>query len=209
MPTYRSHRSPIDGGTGAPKKSTRFTGWLDAALSSIAIRLVAVVLVAGLLAFGTLGALTAWRFQFALQQQADALGELSELQLANRLDAEAQLARARVEALGTQVSSRLRQLVQREDVVKAVESQNEVAIRELLDRVARTSEFDRVLVFDTAKRLLGTDAYLGLVELNAKIANSTSLNPRARAEAENSGQSAHTRGSGNPDLSEAAGLPAS
>src|ERR1700680_4093961 len=67
--------------------------------SSIAMRLIAVVLATGGLGFGVTGGLTALRLHQQLDQQADALGQLSEEQLAHRLDGEAQLARARIEAL--------------------------------------------------------------------------------------------------------------
>src|SRR5262245_1549557 len=98
--------------------------------SSIAARLIAIVLITGVLAFGSLGGLTAWRFVSALQQQADASEQLIKRQLASRLNAEAQLAKARLEVLGEEASVRLRQIAQRTDVMKAVGSGNDVSIRE-------------------------------------------------------------------------------
>ncbi|MBV9568592.1 MAG: GGDEF domain-containing protein, partial [Hyphomicrobiales bacterium] len=100
------------------------------------MRLVLVVLVTGVLGFGMIGGLTALRLKEQLGQQADALGQLSEEQLAHRLDGEAYLARARLEELGAATASGLRQLAERSDVAKAVESANDVTIRELLAAVA-------------------------------------------------------------------------
>ena len=71
------------------------------------------MLMLALATFGVLGFLTSWRFNQALHEQAQALGHLSERQLADRLNSEALLARARVEAIGAQASGRLRQLVER------------------------------------------------------------------------------------------------
>jgi hypothetical protein len=108
--------------------------------SSIGMRLVAVVVATGILAFAVIGGLTILRLNLGLKEQADALGNLSGKQIADRLEGEAQLARARIEALGAETALRLRQLAQRSDVGRAVASGNDVTIRELLATVAKTSE---------------------------------------------------------------------
>jgi diguanylate cyclase (GGDEF)-like protein len=141
----------------------------SALLSSISFRLVAVVLATGLIAFGVLGISTSWRFNHALNEQAQALGELSERQLADRLKSEAQLARARVEAIGAQVSGRLRQLVERKDVIRAIESRNDVIMRELFGSLARSHGFDRFVAFDEVGRVVGSDSRRGVLEIHGEL----------------------------------------
>jgi diguanylate cyclase (GGDEF)-like protein len=136
------------------------------------MRLVAVVLATGMLGFGMIGGLTALRLHQQLGEQADALGHLSEKQLAHRLDGEAQLARARLEALGVQAASRLRQIAERADVSKAVGSRNDVTIRELLTTVARTSEFERLIALDETGRVIGANAPFDLLALNTPLQSS-------------------------------------
>jgi len=137
--------------------------------SSIAMRLVAVVLTTGVLGFGIIGGLTALRLHEQLNSQADALGRLSEQQLAHRLDGEAQLARARIEALGADATERLRQLAQRADISRAVESRNDVTIRELLTAVAKTSGFERLIALDETGRVIGANAPLDLLAVNTRL----------------------------------------
>ena len=137
--------------------------------SSIAVRLVAVVLVTGILAFGVLGILTSFRLNVALSEQASALGQLSERQLAVRLDGEAKLARARLEGLGFEVATHLLQIAQRSDIIQAIESKNEVAIRERLHGVTEAAGFDRLLAFGRGGDVLASDAYLGLIQISGLL----------------------------------------
>ena len=145
--------------------------------SSIASRLVVVVLCTGILAFWLLGSLTSLRFNAALDAQATALSQFSERQLAVRLDGEAQLARARFEGLGKEVASRARQIAQRADIAQAIETQNEVTIRELLHGITAVSGFDRVLAFNKNGEILATDAYLSLVQIHGLIRSSVIHDP--------------------------------
>ncbi|MGY8685878.1 HAMP domain-containing protein, partial [Bradyrhizobium sp. UFLA05-153] len=133
------------------------------------MRLVAVVLATGVLGLGLIGGMTALRLQQQLRQQAAALGDLSEDQLAHRLDGEAQLARARIEVLGAETASRLRQIAERADVAKAVASNNDVTIRELLSIVALTSGFERLIAFDETGRVIGANTPLDLLALNGAL----------------------------------------
>jgi diguanylate cyclase (GGDEF)-like protein len=137
--------------------------------SSIGIRLVMVVLVTGVLAFATIGSLTMYRLQAGLKEQALELGQLSERQLAHRLDSEAQLARARVEAIGLEMPLRLRQITQRSDVSRAVVSQNDVALRELLTSIARTSGFEVLIAFDDSGRVMGANTSNNLLAINNHV----------------------------------------
>jgi diguanylate cyclase (GGDEF)-like protein len=140
--------------------------------SSIGMRLVAVVVATGMLAFAMIGTLTILRLDLGLREQAGALGNLSERQIAQRLDGEAQLARARIEALGAETSLRLRQIAQRADINKAVASRNDITIRELLAAVSKTSDFDSMVAFDESGRVIGANLGLDLLALNAKVQTS-------------------------------------
>jgi diguanylate cyclase (GGDEF)-like protein len=157
--------------------AARVASRTTARFSSIALRLVAVVLVTGILAFGVLGSLTSLRFNVALEEQATTLGRLSEQQLADRLDSEAQLARARLEGLGLEVATRLRHIAQRADITKAIETRNEVTIRELMNGITTTSGFDRILAFDQSGGILASDAYLSLVQIHGLIPSSNVYEP--------------------------------
>jgi diguanylate cyclase (GGDEF)-like protein len=141
-------------------------------LSSIALRLVVTVLATGILAFATIGGLAMLRLDYGLKEQADALGHLSARQIANRLDGEAQLARARIEAIGSETSLRLRQIAQRADVAKAVASRNDITIRELLATIAKTSEVQRLIAFDKDGVPIGVNETADLLAVNAEVLNS-------------------------------------
>ncbi len=133
------------------------------------MRLVAVVLATGILGLGLIGGSTALRLQQQLSHQAAALGALSEEQLARRLDGEAQLARARIEVLGADTASRLRQIAQRADVARAVASNNDVTIRDLLSIIASTTGFERLIAFDETGRVIGANKPLDLLALNRSL----------------------------------------
>ncbi len=163
-----------DTGVNSPKSTRDRFPWLRqfiAAMpfSSIAMRLVLVVLATGVLGFGMIGGLTALRLKEQLAQQANALGQLSEEQLAHRLDGEAHLARARLDELGAETATDLRQLAQRSDIAKAIGSANDVTIRELLAVVAKTVGFERLVAFDDQGRVLGSSAALDLLALNVAL----------------------------------------
>ncbi len=141
-------------------------------LSSIATRLVVTVLATGILAFAMIGGLAMLRLDLGLQEQADALGHLSARQLSDRLDGEAQLARARIEMIGTETSLRLRQIAQRADIAKAVASRNDITIRELLALVAKTSDMQRLIAFDQDGIVIGVSETADLLAINAEIQGS-------------------------------------
>jgi diguanylate cyclase (GGDEF)-like protein len=141
--------------------------------ASIGMRLVAVVVATGVVAFGVIGGLTVIRLDLGLNEQADALGKLSGRQIALRLEGEAQLARARIETLGAETAQRLRQIAQRADIGKAVASANDVTIRELLASVSKTSGLDTLIAFDDAGRVIGASVTLDLLQLNAQVQRSS------------------------------------
>ncbi|MGI8526891.1 MAG: diguanylate cyclase domain-containing protein [Pseudolabrys sp.] len=136
---------------------------------SIRTRLVAIVLATGLIAFALIGGIALIRLDLGLKVQADAFGSWSEQQLADRLDGEAQLARARLEVLGAEMSQYLRQVAQRSDVAKAVASANDITIRELLIQVLTTSDIRGLIAVDEAGRVIGANAPPDLLAVNANI----------------------------------------
>src|SRR6185312_661485 len=138
-------------------------------LSSIGARLVATVLATGVLAFAVIGGLAMLRLDTGLREQADALGHLSARQLSDRLDGEAQLARARIDAIGIDTAVRLRQLAQRADIARAVASRNDITIRELLAAVAKTSGMQRIVAFDVDGIPIGVNKQLDLLKINTEV----------------------------------------
>lgn len=150
----------------------RCSAALARAFASIGMRLVAVVVATGVLAFAVIGGLTILRLDLGLKEQAGALGNLSGKQIALRLEGEAQLARARIETLGAETALRLRQIAQRSDIGKAVDSENDVTIRELLATVSKTSGLEVLIAFDETGRVIGANVPLDLLELNAQVQQS-------------------------------------
>ena len=138
-------------------------------LPSIAMRLVVTVLATGILAFAAIGSLAGLRLDLGLKEQADALGHLSAKQLSDRLDGEAQLARARIETLGSEVALRLRQVAQRADISKALASRNDITIQQLLAVVARTSDMQRLIAFDKEGIPIGVSEAGDLLAISAQF----------------------------------------
>jgi diguanylate cyclase (GGDEF)-like protein len=165
----RKELSPKSPTAGAQAMRPRASTPLGRIFSSIGMRLVAVVVVTGVLAFAVIGTLTTFRLGLGLHEQAQALGKLSGKQIADRLDGEAQLARARIETLGAESALRLRQIAQRSDIAKAVASENDVTIRELLASVSKTSSLDTLIAFDDSGRVIGANVGLDLLELNTLV----------------------------------------
>lgn len=161
-------------------------------LSSIAARLIVTVLATGILAFATIGGLAMFRLDLGLKKQADALDHLSARQLSNRLDGEAQLARARIDAIGSETALRLRQLAERADIARAVASRNDITIRELLASVAKTSDMQRLIAFDTDGIPIGVNDPLDLLAINTEMHNSD-LTPELDSILKNNSRS-HPRG---------------
>ena len=138
-------------------------------LPSIATRLIVTVLATGILAFAVIGGLALLRLDSGLKEQAGALGHLSAKQLADRLDGEAQLARARIETLGSDVALRLRQVAQRADISKALGSRNDITIQQLLGAVAKTSDMQRLIAFDKDGIPIGVSEAGDLLAISAQF----------------------------------------
>jgi len=109
-------------------------------------------------AFAASFGLTIMRLDQGLERQAAQLSRLSEEKLGQRLDGEARLAGARVDALFSATGGRLESIAQRADVVKAISSANVVAIWELLGRAAQAADIDGILVVDTKLRVFGASS---------------------------------------------------
>lgn len=132
---------------------------------SISAQLVAIIVCTSILALGVIGGLTAIRLNQGLQKQTDSLEHLSEQQLADRLDGEAKLARARLEAIGFETTKRALEIAQRSDVAKAVATRNDVTIREpLLAQLAKISNFDRIVAFDERGDVVGANVEINLID---------------------------------------------
>ena len=127
-------------------------------LSSLSTRLIIAVVATATVAFAASFGLTIVRLDQGLARQAEQLSHLSEEKLAQRLDGEARLAGARVDALFNSTASRLESIAQRADITKAISSANVVAISELLGRAAQAADIDGILVVDTNLRVFGADS---------------------------------------------------
>ena len=152
--------------SGHPLRSLRhaFSASWQRLFYSISAQLVAIVVSTSILALGVIGGLTAIRLNQGLQKQTDSLGHLSEQQLADRLDGEAKLARARLEAIGFETTRRTLEIAQRSDVTRAIATRNDVTIREpLLAQLASVSNFDRIVAFDEQGDVVGSNVPINLI----------------------------------------------
>lgn len=135
---------------------------------SVAARLVIVVIVTGLIGFGIIGFSTSLRLTEQLGQQARALGDLSEAQIAERLRSETALAQARISQIEASTAMQTRVAARRPDVVAAAQSDNDVVIRETLRRVSENSDLPRLLAADESGLVIGTSWATELLDLNAR-----------------------------------------
>ena len=139
-------------------------------LSSLSTRLIIAVVATATAAFAASFGLTIIRLDQGLARQAEQLSRLSEEKLSQKLDGEAKLAGARLEHLSNSIGSRLESIAQRADVVKAISSENVVAIWELLGRAAQTADIDGILVVDAKLRVFGAHSdKIAIVAANTAI----------------------------------------
>ena len=139
-------------------------------LSSLSTRLIIAVVATATAAFAASFGLTIIRLDQGLSRQAEQLSRLSEEKLSQKLDGEAKLAGARLEQLFNSLGSRLESIAQRADVVKAISSENVVAIWELLGRAAQAADIDGILVVDTKLRVFGAHSdKIDIVAANAAL----------------------------------------
>jgi methyl-accepting chemotaxis protein len=126
-------------------------------LSSLSARLVVAVLATATIAFAASYGLTCIRLDQGLERQAAELGRLSEERLGQRLDGEARLAGAQLEAMFDTIGRRIEGIAQRADVVKVVASANVVPIWDLLGRTGHAADVDGILAVDAKLRVFGAD----------------------------------------------------
>jgi signal transduction histidine kinase/CheY-like chemotaxis protein len=138
----------------------------------IGARLAAVVLVTGCLTFGVIGTLASLRLDRGLHEQAMALAALSKLQLAERLQSEADLAGARLDMLFAASDRQVQALAQRSDISKIVATQNDVTIREMFAPAARTAELDTLLAVAANGHVIGASVSADLLALDQALGTS-------------------------------------
>ena len=127
--------------------------------SSLGARLVLTVLAITTLAFTIFVILAILKLDRGLGRQTYELSELAKQNLMQSLAGEARLAHGRVEFLFTVAERNADDISQRTSVVAAINSGDNAAITEVLDRAVRTSNLDGILVVDTKMRVIGADTY--------------------------------------------------
>jgi diguanylate cyclase (GGDEF)-like protein len=98
-----------------------------------------------------------------LAEQGEALSGLSEMQIAEKLEGEARLARARLDNMFAEAGRQVRALAQRSDVMKAIASENDVTIRELFAPAAKVAELDLLLAVDPEGHIVGASTTIDLL----------------------------------------------
>jgi diguanylate cyclase (GGDEF)-like protein len=137
---------------------------------SLRARLIVAILATALVTIGTFVAVILLRADHGLEEQTSQLSTLSEEKLAERLDGDARLARARILTLLDDVSRRFATVAQRADIVRAVLSANTVAISEILRPALVSSDVDGVIVVDAKLRVLGAhDLGVDILKANGKL----------------------------------------
>jgi diguanylate cyclase (GGDEF)-like protein len=132
---------------------------------SLATRFSISIVLTGVIVFASLTGVTVLKLRGGVAEQSEQLGRLSKVKLAERLDANAKLARARLDRLLALTETRLADIAQRQDVNKAVASGNIVAISEVLKPAKALARLDSILVVDADLRVIG--AATGAIDLLA------------------------------------------
>ena len=139
---------------------------------SIGARLAVVVLVTGCLTFGVIGTLASLRLDSGLHEQATALAALSKLQLAERLQSEADLAAARLDMLFAASDRQVQALAQLSDISKVVATKNDVTIREMFAPAARTAELDALIAVASDGHVIGASVTADLLAVDQELRRS-------------------------------------
>jgi diguanylate cyclase (GGDEF)-like protein len=122
---------------------------------SLSARLIVSIVATAIITVGTFVTLVLLRADRSLVEQTSQLSTFSEERLAERLEGYARLARSRLFTMLDDVSRRFETVAQRADVVRAVISNNTVAISEILRPALEASDIDGVIVVDAKLRVLG------------------------------------------------------
>jgi methyl-accepting chemotaxis protein len=116
---------------------------------------------------------TIYRVERGLAEQAKELGRLSAAKLAESLQVQALLAKARVDTLQRDTARRLGVVAQRADIVRAIQTRNVVAMSEPLDAAARAANLDVIIVTDGKTRVIGTSSKTAdLVQMDVALRDS-------------------------------------
>src|SRR4051812_14829872 len=130
---------------------------------SIGARLAAVVLLTGGATFGGVGVLTPIRLARGLTEQGLALSQPPAHELAKKRAGEARLARARLDTVFAEAGRQVRALTQRTDIAKAVQSENDVTIRETFAPASKTAGLDVLLAIAPEGNIIGANAAIDLL----------------------------------------------
>ncbi len=123
-----------------------------------------------LCAFAGLIGLVAYQLEDSMERQKSELLKLSQSKLLDTLDADVQLAGARLEFLFEDRLRRLGAIAEHSDTLTALESRNVVAMSEFLRPVAQSADVDGIVVLDEAGRVIGASSYnADLVTLGARL----------------------------------------
>jgi diguanylate cyclase (GGDEF)-like protein len=171
-----------------PQSSWLQNGLSDAAsklMSSIAVRLATVVLVTGSAALVVIGGLTMLRLDVDLKEQSDALYKLSEHQLVYRLEGEAHLSRARLNARSAQLSRDLRQFALNPKLESTLAAGEPSAIADTLEWIAKSEHFDAIYFFTSDGRLASAFPNSDLARLEAAMRQTEATAPVLNVLADN------------------------
>ena len=125
--------------------------------TSLSTRLITWTLVTALTTFGLFLLVVLYQVNTGFEQQTDKVSKWSEERLAQRLESDAILARARLETLYDDIATRFAASAQRADISNAIQSRNSVAISELLTPALELADVDGALVLDERLRVLAAE----------------------------------------------------
>ncbi|MBG6154014.1 diguanylate cyclase (GGDEF)-like protein [Labrenzia sp. EL_159] len=125
-----------------------------------------------LCAFAGLIGLVAYQLEDSMARQQTELLKLSQSRLLETLTADVKLAGKRLELLFEDRLRRVSAIAADPNIVKAIESRNNVAMSELLGPLAELDDIDGIVVLDEEGRVIGASSYeADLVALGAGISN--------------------------------------
>ena len=123
-----------------------------------------------LCAFAGLIGLVAYQLEDSMARQEGELLKLSHSRLLETLTADVALAGKRLEFLFEDRLRRLSSIAADENLVRAIESRNNVAISELLGPAAELDDIDGIVVLDEEARIIGASSYeTDMVALGSEI----------------------------------------
>ena len=125
---------------------------------SLAMRFTAAMLVVAFISLAFLACATIVKFNQGLAIQGVELARLSSQKMAERLDGDARLARARLDRQFSAELVSLGDISRRGDIQKAVASGNVVAMAEMLSPLRKSADLDGILVVNAGGQVIGADS---------------------------------------------------